>query len=1153
AAPSDPWAFGYRALIPAARVRRGCGSDRQEQDIEAWGVDGRLSYQFYLAKLFCGWSGRARVARAFRAGASAREARRRPIGELWFICFGFGLVASPSFALPNLMSPQPCMQRFLDDEEGELVVFTSEREVPVETARRRAMGHVQAIFANALDGFRRAGGIRLSQGTEMGAGGRAERAFDSFRPRSFLPRPTSLTAADWVAAGAALEEDELADLTAHRRYAHTDPVRRCRAGIPVSAAPPNHGTLAYFATFLAYGWQLARETNNVAVEAFCGRGTMMVEQMVRDGGRFAGGLVAAGAAAWGRKAKFAAHHAGFAGLENGRRELCFRAWENAAKFGSRRILLVQPADETAEKEHPKWKDRLSKLVVRFVKTPAFGPDSLGRSCEKFSGDFLEFLCIDDHVSVQILKRAAALTLLLLLCTAEIARYRRPALCILDQCFRDAAQQPPDVIVRLSQRTRNELLMVAIVGPLRQTDLRTGWCPEVFCMDASPTGAGLCTAPVPENAVAELHRYSEQRGFYTKLEAPSSAALREMGEEVRAFLLGYPAAFTRQLAASSLAAKGTLPYTLGGGLYNGILHVYSGQNRQLMTSAWQIDKKWQFAEPGESRPVISVPIVQAVTSLGLVWKWSRFVGVVLIGFLCMLHPSEYLMLTRGDLILPSDVLSRDRVAYVAVQMTRFCVIEALFGHLPFDCRLYPGSKNTFRSQWNAVMQRLEIPFKQADKGVTPGVLRGSGVTHLYLETEGLVKVVRRGRWARQKTVEFYLQEVAAQVVLQRWPAQSRARIAGLAEFLARLVDAYACSAMRSKHLEGELRRSIDRRLQYQGEGNEGKVRRSTARAAESLRPGEGELRQSIARRSQYQGRGDEGDVGHQICQVMYVVRFPASRKARGELRQSIARRSQHQGPDSEGDVRRSIARKSESSRPNEGELRQSIARRSQYQGRGDEGELRHSIARRSQHQGPDSEGDVRRSIARKSESSRSGVPCSCITEVSFDNRLPDALSTRAAATKVSFDIRLPGALNTRAQTAKVMYAVRLPANRKVQGPTKVMFAARLAASQKVRGQMKVMCTLPWLGIRSFMQATPTVPAAMETKEVRLDSLLRPGSQTMAWAMQVHIGGQPMLPSPYHSFVASGQITVLLDFIVLQRWAVDGLRCVKLAVEGDWFFI
>ena len=163
------------------------------------------------------------------------------------------------------------------------------------------------------------------------------------------------------------------------------------------------------------------------------------------------------------------------------------------------------------------------------------------------GRFLEFLCIDDHVSVQILARAAALrgdpvgdtrvfgqshvaydaagldphpkkckrnlhqatllgadidgvegfvsaqrdrTLPPMLCTAETARrgvcapkllnswwavgfmcsiYRRPAICILDQCFKDAARQPSDVIVRLSQRTHNELLMVAIVGPVWQTD------------------------------------------------------------------------------------------------------------------------------------------------------------------------------------------------------------------------------------------------------------------------------------------------------------------------------------------------------------------------------------------------------------------------------------------------------------------------------------------------------------------------------------------------------------------------------------------------------------------------------------------------------------------------------------------------------------
>ena len=97
-----------------------------------------------------------------------------------------------------------------------------------------------------------------------------------------------------------------------------------------------------------------------------------------------------------------------------------------------------------------------------------------------------------------------------------------------------------------------------------------------------------------------------------------------------------------------------------------------------------------------------------------------------------------------------------------------------------------------------MQRLGIPFKKADKGVTPGVLRGSGAMHLYLATEDLVKVAWCGRWARQKTVEFYLQEVAAQVVLQRLPPFSRARIAGLAEFSARLVEAWLQGAPASKH-------------------------------------------------------------------------------------------------------------------------------------------------------------------------------------------------------------------------------------------------------------------------------------------------------------------------------------------------------------------
>ena len=41
-------------------------------------------------------------------------------------------------------------------------------------------------------------------------------------------------------------------------------------------------------------------------------------------------------------------------------------------------------------------------------------------------------------------------------------------------------------------------------------------------------------------------------------------------------------------------------------------------RAHLTPAWQIDKKWQAIEPGECRPVISVPILHAAVSVALLW-------------------------------------------------------------------------------------------------------------------------------------------------------------------------------------------------------------------------------------------------------------------------------------------------------------------------------------------------------------------------------------------------------------------------------------------------------------------------------------------------------------------------------------------------------
>lgn len=220
-------------------------------------------------------------------------------------------------------------------------------------------------------------------------------------------------------------------------------------------------------------------------------------------------------------------------------------------------------------------------------------------------------------------------------------------------------------------------------------------------------------------------------------------------------------------------------------------------RPFLASAWQVDRKWQQYEPGECRPVISAPIMRAMTSIALLWKWYRWLGITLIGFLGMLHPAEFVHLTRRDVLLPSDSLSHDGVFYVHIRnpkTSRFArrqhckidelvtlrFIEKVFTELAPDEPLFPGGMTSYRRRWNLVLSRLGIPFTQQNKGATPAVLRGSGATHLYLQCEDLCRVQWRGRWSQLKTVEHYIQEVAAQTLMHNLSDLAKHRVRFLHE-------------------------------------------------------------------------------------------------------------------------------------------------------------------------------------------------------------------------------------------------------------------------------------------------------------------------------------------------------------------------------------
>ena len=70
-----------------------------------------------------------------------------------------------------------------------------------------------------------------------------------------------------------------------------------------------------------------------------------------------------------------------------------------------------------------------------------------------------------------------------------------------------------------------------------------------------------------------------------------------------------------------------------------------------------------------------------------------------------------------------------------------------------------------------------------------MLRGSGATALYLESENLSLIQWRGRWVQLKTTEHYIQEVGAQSLLAQMPAEARDVVRFFAEAAGPLLHSF----------------------------------------------------------------------------------------------------------------------------------------------------------------------------------------------------------------------------------------------------------------------------------------------------------------------------------------------------------------------------
>ena len=125
-----------------------------------------------------------------------------------------------------------------------------------------------------------------------------------------------------------------------------------------------------------------------------------------------------------------------------------------------------------------------------------------------------------------------------------------------------------------------------------------------------------------------------------------------------------------LAVSLLVAFGYFAFETGCPLfyYRQLLAHVQREHPQLrlyMFAAWDTVRKWEMLEPIQHRPPMPEPLVRAMATVAVTWRWNRWAAVLLGCFFTICRVGEFIKARRKDVLLPSDVLDDSLVIYVKI--------------------------------------------------------------------------------------------------------------------------------------------------------------------------------------------------------------------------------------------------------------------------------------------------------------------------------------------------------------------------------------------------------------------------------------------------------------------------------------------------------
>jgi len=179
----------------------------------------------------------------------------------------------------------------------------------------------------------------------------------------------------------------------------------------------------------------------------------------------------------------------------------------------------------------------------------------------------------------------------------------------------------------------------------------------------------------------------------------------------------------------------------------------------------------------------------MVTVGILWKWYRWAGVMMIAYEGICRPGEAINALRSDLVLGRDLVVEDistsylvirkpkgrrrgigSVQHVKIENLEVSLyLDRVFGRLERHEPLFAGSPAAFRTRWDRVLKFLQIPLSLS---LTPASLRAGGAISAYRQNQEIAKILWRMRLRHIGTLQHYLQEVGAATIFSELPSRSR---------------------------------------------------------------------------------------------------------------------------------------------------------------------------------------------------------------------------------------------------------------------------------------------------------------------------------------------------------------------------------------------